>query len=333
MRFSFSRQKLDLIFTRLKENTNLSFEGLSRAFGVSSRTIRDWRNAKANIPGQFLEFLKLHGVAVPKYDRVFDEYTLKSKAGKLGAKIRYEMYGNPGTPEGRKKGGLKGIKTMTDKGIRYFLPRDVIFPTYSEELAEFIGILLGDGGINERQISITLHKKNDWAYAQYVHGLIKRLFSVDSSIIPKRNENVVTILVSRVKIIQFLNKMGLPKGNKVKNQIAVPLWILESLNFRKACVRGLLDTDGCFYVDRHLTKGTLYSHCGMNFSNRSLPLLSFFMETLEQMGLHPTRNTRFSVFLRREGDIVAYAEEVGFANPKHLEKYQKFFLGRVPKRS
>ena len=72
----------------------------------------------------------------------------------------------------------------------------------------------------------------------------------------------------------------------------------------------------------------------MNFTNRSLPVLSFFKTKLKQLGFHPTHNTKFSIFLRKENEIIKYFQMIGSSNLKHLYKYKQYFknkFGGVPK--
>ena len=132
-------------------------------------------------------------------------------------------------------------------------------------------------------------------------------------------------MISRKKLIEFLIEKGLKIGNKVRQQVAVPKWISKSELFMKYCMRGLLDTDGCFYVDKHKYKDKIYLNCGINFTNRSLPILNFFRDNLVKFNYHPTQKTKFSIFLRREEEIIRYFKEIGSSNPKHLKKFQKYF--------
>lgn len=55
-------------------------------------------------------------------------------------------------------------------------------PPYSLELAEFIGIILGDGSLSKNQLTITLHKFDDKDFISYVKNLIKRLLGVAPSV-------------------------------------------------------------------------------------------------------------------------------------------------------
>lgn len=123
-------------------------------------------------------------------------------------------------------------------------------------------------------------------------------------------------------------------GSKVKHQVDVPSWVKKSKEFTKLCLRGLFDTDGCFYIDKHHYKDKVYYNCAMNFTNRSIPILLFFRRKLEQLKFHPTRNKKFIISLRREKEIISYFQRIGTSNPKHLNKFKQFFgnkYGEVPK--
>jgi hypothetical protein len=266
-----------------------------------------------------------------KFDR---KQHLKIIASK-GGKARMKIYGNPGTKVGRSLGGKRSSETHLNMDLSRFVARKVSPPSFSNDLAEFVGILLGDGGLSNYQVTITLNKSDDHEYTDYVARLTKKLFNVPLTIRERKEKNVNVIVVSRALLVKFLQSIGLKVGNKVINQVTVPKWILADQDFKKKCAKGLLDTDGCFYVDKHLIKGKLYKNAGINFTNRSLPLLEFFKNTLIELGYSPTHTLKFSVVLRKEADIVRYFDEIGSSNPKHLNKFRAYIeeKGRVPKRS
>ena len=63
-----------------------------------------------------------------------------------------------------------------------YLRRKIInIPLLSEKLAEFMGILYGDGGLTRYQVKVTFNKI-DKAYAEFVTRLIKKLFSISASL-------------------------------------------------------------------------------------------------------------------------------------------------------
>lgn len=91
-------------------------------------------------------------INLPQNIKILPEYWSVKKASRLGALRRIELYGNPGTPEGRRKGGLNTQKKFRSdpriaKRIGFILRKKIKYPKESPALAEFIGIMLGDGGV------------------------------------------------------------------------------------------------------------------------------------------------------------------------------------------
>ncbi len=57
--------------------------------------------------------------------------------------------------------------------------KKILLPKHSIHLAEFFGIMLGDGGINNPwQATITLNATKDREYSRYIKELIKFLFGL-----------------------------------------------------------------------------------------------------------------------------------------------------------
>lgn len=327
----------------IQSNLGLTSNELSKIAEVSARSFRDWKKEKYSIPLPVLErFCKLAKVPLPKNIEIRDPFWYTSEGSRKGGLARYKKYGCVGgSPEYRKK---KWFEWWERKGKFQKHPiinvcSPIKIPLHSLKLAELVGIILGDGGITNYQLSITLNKHDDKDFAIYVKDLITKLFNVKPSFYDcqkNKQESVISIVVSRVKLVHFFVNMGLCVGSKVKNQVGVPAWINQSPNFIKACLRGMFDTDGCFYIERHYYKDKVYLNCAMSFSNYSLPLLVFFKNSLEKFNFHPTNSGSHNITLRKEGEILRYFLEIKSSNSKHLNKFQKYFqdkYGEVPKRS
>ena len=110
----------------------------------------------------------------------------------------------------------------------------------------------------------------------------------------------------------------------------MPNWITDNDEYCKKFIRGLFDTDGSVYVDKHLIKGKIYQNQGWAFTSYSVKLRNDILNLLRSFGYSPTlRESQRSVYMRRREDIEKYFKEIGSSNPKHLERYLN---GRVPKR-
>lgn len=330
MRVKVASQDLNKFFEQIKVKLDKPWQIIALEIGnIHPRTLQDWRRGQYLPQSEVLEKLSEAAlVPLPPIQERLDPYWYVRKGARLGAIRRAELYGNLGTPEGRRKGGQISIKKNRLLKNKWFLSKEINKPEQSENLAEFVGAILGDGGITPYQVTITLHRILDIAYAEYLAKLGERLFRVKPSLRIRMRDATCRVVFSSLKLRTHLSQMGLPMGNKVKNQVEVPKWIRRKQAFINACIRGLMDTDGCFYVDRHQIKGKLYFNAALNFTNRSIPLLSFLKGELERLGYHPTQKTPYSVFLRREQEIARYFQEIGSSNPKHKNKYKEYLKNR-----
>lgn len=323
---------------KIQEILKLSSEEIAIIAGVHARTIRDWKREKFLISlDAAKELCKKSNVILPKNIEIREPFWYVPIGAKAGGLASYKKYGSL-SKRNKKYRKKKWLEWWEKKGKfnqnQYFLPKDIFLPKNSVQLAEFVGILLGDGSISDRQISITLNGVDDLDFSFYVKNLVDNLFSVKSSVYTRKSKSILNIVVSRTKLVKFMLNMGLKIGSKVRQQTGVPKWINKSEFFTKSCMKGLLDTDGCFYIDKHKYKSKIYLNCGINFTNRSLPILNFFKDNLIKFGYHPTQKTKFSIFLRREEEIIRYFKEIGSSNPKHSGKFSKYYnnkFGEVPK--
>ena len=114
-------------------------------------------------------------------------------------------------------------------------------------------------------------------------------------------------------------------GNKVVHQVDIPEWIKNNKAFSRECIRGLFDTDGCFFVHNYVSKGRKYSYLKIAFTSASLPLLSSVAKTLINFGFN-VRITKNHKDVRIEDSkyVLKYIREIGSHNQKHLDKIKKW---------
>ena len=255
----------------------------------------------------------------------------KSEKARRGGLRRIELYGNPGTPDGRSKGGKSTIRlfhqnpTLANK-LGFIIRKEIRYPVLCVELAELIGIILGDGGLpGNHQLTISFNRKTDRDYSLYIGRILKRLFSIDYHIYNRKDSNGAEIVVSSSNLIAFLMEQGLIVGNKVKNQIDIPEWINEKVEYQKACLRGLIDTDGSFYSHRYNSNGRNYDYLKLCFASRSKPLLNSVLRVLKKLNfdvyLHGVQ-----LYIYSRSGIKKYYKEIGSHNPKHLNKLKSFLF-------
>lgn len=293
---------------------------------LSERTIRDWRRGKFLMDkNSMLNLCKKTNTPKPKNLKEKEDFWYANPY--VGAKACIQKYGRIGGDQEYQK--KKWYEWWNDRGrfikSPLFRRKPIKKPEKCKELAEFIGIMLGDGGMTTagQQIQITLNNIDDKEYINFVCKIIRKLFGRKPSVLTYKNERASKILLSSMNLVDYLMELGLMKGNKVKLQVGVPQWIKNDLNFSKACVRGLIDTDGCIFDERHKIKNKFYCYKRLNFSNRSVNLLEFVYNILGTFDLKPRSRKNIYVQIDSQTEIEKYFQIIGTSNPKHLKRYHK----------
>ncbi|MFH0937072.1 MAG: hypothetical protein V1808_02170 [Candidatus Daviesbacteria bacterium] len=311
----------------VQEKSGLNFVGLAKLIEVSSRTLRDWKREKYRpSKDSIFKLSQLSGVKLPTY-KVVSQQEHMNQIAVTGGRRRLELYGPPGTKEGRSKGGTTSwIRRKNDPELWKKYTKDILYPEESEELAEFIGIMLGDGGMTHFQCVIYLNSETDREYVEYVCHLIKKLFGLKASIYESKKDKVLRISIAGVNLVKYLTLKGLKLGNKVRLQVAVPSWVQARTEYTKACIRGLIDTDGSFFIHKYRVKGQEYSYPRINFTSKSKPIINFAYEGLINLDFNPKKSGENQICLYSQKEVRKYLEVIGANNIKNAINW---FLGRV----
>ncbi len=192
--------------------------------------------------------------------------------------------------------------------------RKINLPSLSPDLAEFIGIMLGDGGLTSSQCIVYLNSETDQEFAYYVRDLILKLFGLTPKIYVHKKHKVWRVSISSVSLVRYLILRGLSVGGKVNLQSGVPNWIWRKSDYIKGCVRGLIDTDGSFILHKYKVRQKEYSYAKISFTNRSKPLIDFVYQALNNLGFNPKKSYKHQVWLHRQAEVMRYLEEIGVRN-------------------
>ncbi|MHB8860399.1 MAG: LAGLIDADG family homing endonuclease [Minisyncoccota bacterium] len=307
-----------------KAGRKLSVTDIADTCQCSERTVRDWRREKFSMPLIAVHALSVKArVPIPKSIRIHDAYAHIARASRMGAAATIKKYGRIPHDEDHRKKQWRLWWESTGKFTKNPIleSKAVHKPRHSADLAEFIGIMMGDGGISMYQIIITLHHIDDLEYALFVTSLIERLFKIRPKIYHSPKNSVNDVVVSRKELVRYLHEFGLPIGNKVKQQIDIPVWIKHNQKFAIACLRGLIDTDGCIFTHRYRVKNTQYAYKKLSFTSASKPLRESVYDLLQEFGFHP-RMADTDVRLDRIEDMKHYFSLINSHNPKHLRRYE-----------
>lgn len=331
-RLGVSKKEQRKFFRNIKAVSGLGWSELSVFCDVSQRAFGDWTRARYTAPFEAASLLSSKfKVALPKNRKILEPYWYIKKYAVRGALARQKLYGLLGNIETRRRGGLISQQRRRKNPDKYRLlgcnVRKESKPLKeSKELAELFGILLGDGGITDNQIRVTLNRKTDREYANFVSRLIYKIFKEKPSI--NKRKNVLNLTLSGVNIVESLEKLGLKRGNKVANQVPISRWILNNRNFAKACVRGLIDTDGGVYFHNHVTNGIRYTHFGLTFSNHSRPIIQGVNKILRESSFTPSIVKNRKIYIYTLSEIKRYFQIIGSSNPKHTQRFNHYLISK-----
>lgn len=255
-----------------------------------------------------------------------------SRIGQMGGAALIRKHGNPGTEKGRSQGGKNAILRIREMqksgGAAGFLVAKKLAPIRkSIKLAEFIGVLFGDGHVGRYQTSITLDSKTDRAYAEYLKSMAEEYFGVAITLSFRKKARALDLTISSVAFSKQMVRFGMVEGDKLRKGLHIPEWVISSRSYTQAFLRGLFDTDGCVYSELKKINGKGYRYIGMAFASASPVFLGEVARALRELGFSPTYTIRQkSIYLRRQNEVDAYFSRVASHNRKHSVRYQKFLL-------
>lgn len=328
----FLKGKQKEFLEKIEKILKISWPEFCRIIKIHPRSLSDWRREKYSLPLSVLKKIcQVAGIKLPNDIEIKKAFWSTSKAGLISGKKVYEKYGTVGgNAEYRKEQWRKWWNSAGKYNKNSIItPRSIIQPNRSEGLAEFIGVVLGDGSITKRQIVIYLHYRDDAEYGEFVAKLARNLFSVPVAKYFRESCSINMFVISRSALVDFfVTQLGLSIGNKVKHQVDLPQWIKRNKKFAVASLRGLMDTDGSVFAERHNINGKVYTYPRLVFTNYSKPLIVTVFRVLKNLGFAPKIRSRgIRVALEKKQDILKYFKIINSHNPKHKTRLAKILGG------
>ncbi len=184
--------------------------------------------------------------------------------------------------------------------LQHAVPKD-------ENLAELIGIVLGDGNLYKHPRTENLRitcNSNDTSYIRHVSCIIKKVLRKTPNVRKRKDENAVSVDLYQCKISKRLN---LPCGNKIKNNVGIPYWVFSNKDYMRKCLKGLFETDGCFHEDRDN-----YTRI-IEFKNNCARLREDAYNILLKLGFNPQLGRNY-VRLAKRNEVYEFKELIDFRN-------------------
>lgn len=325
-RIIFEKGKQAKFIIDCKSKLCMTWIDFAKLIGVNCRTLRDWSKEKKKMPYDVALWLaKDNEVILPKKVKIMRWSDHLKAISKRGGIAHHNKYGRIGNKTDRERAWRKWWDNKGKyKKIAIFERKEINIPTKDARLAEFVGIMIGDGCISDYALRITLDTLVDKDYISYVVKLLKYLFNVDPTIFVHTDSRATDIIIQRKNLIDFCINIGLNIGHKIRQNIDVPVWVKSDNEFSIACVRGLFDTDGCIFNHRYIVHKREYNYTKIAFTNKCPLVIKFVKDILLKLGfcVRISKNGN-DVRIESKKDVQRYVDIIGTSNPKFLDKITK----------
>src|SRR3989344_3727221 len=161
----------------------------------------------------------------------------------------------------------------------------------SSELAEEIGLHLGDGSMNFYKgrgfYQLRGDINSDRAhYESVIKPLYKKLYNLDVNLRDMPSDSVYGFQIWSQALVSFkAHALKLPLG--FKRDFDVPWFIIGNDDYKKSFVRGVFDTDGTLYLEKK--NGSLYPR--IEITTISNLFAQRLLKILKSLDFRATMNT------------------------------------------
>lgn len=174
----------------------------------------------------------------------------------------------------------------------------------TKELAELIGVVLGDGNIHKfpRTEALTIAcNANNTGFINRYANLVHKIFLKKPSI----NKTLTNCIKIRIYQKYLSVRLGIPCGARGKLKIEIPSWILNNKENLISYLRGLYEAEGSFCIHK-----PTYTYKFL-FANRNESLLDNVYKGLRILGFHPHRS-KYQIQVSKKEEVHKVKELLKF---------------------
>ncbi|OHA78510.1 MAG: hypothetical protein A2V96_02715 [Candidatus Yonathbacteria bacterium RBG_16_43_6] len=177
------------------------------------------------------------------------------------------------------------------------------------DLAELIGVILGDGHICKyprcEELRLISNSNNSGFIERYA-DIIEKVFKKKPYIISSNQTNSTKIGVYE-KLIS--KRIGIAVGARKDLIITVPEWILKKREYMIRYLRGLYEAEGSFCVHEQT-----YTHKFL-FANRNISMLNNVFELMKRLGFSPHKS-KDQIQISKKDEVYRAMEVLSFRDYK-----------------
>lgn len=307
-----------------------SGRSLSLKIKVPYGTLKNWfQEEKRYIPKEIIPLEVINKTKI--LDEQKDNWGV-TKGGRNSYKMIVKKYGISEIRKRQSNGGKKAARLKVE--LEPLIDNNVIF---NPLFLEFYGALLGDGWLSKlnykkktiRIIGLCGHISLDREYLLSWKKNITSMFNRDPYIKYIQKDNGMQLIFGHLNLFKFLNEnLKFPIGKKENLHLTKDLKILGFENL-KYIIRGIFDTDGCFYFDK-------------TPANKPYPCLSITMKEpllMEQIysiliargfKVYHYKSERIQkLILKGSKQLKKWMVEIGSSNPYKFNKMEKALVAQT----
>lgn len=197
--------------------------------------------------------------------------------------------------ETMKRKKIDNFAAWRDKEVRSGRIRIYFSPLPKNgDLAELIGVVLGDGHIERfprTERLLIFSNANNHGFVRRYAALVEKLFKKKPYIYTQSGQNCTRISLYENRISA---RLGVPTGARKDIVFRIPPWIFRKRSYVVRHLRGLYEAEGSHSVHKPTSTYKL------NFSNKNQSLLKNVTELLTVLGLSSHRDSsRVQISKRR----------------------------------
>lgn len=293
---------------------------LAQYLGTSKSIVDSYIAGKLTLPeGRFLKLMQV----LPKQSRQVFSQNIFYKDGNWG----------------RRKGGRSTYtkhKEIFDYGR--MLPRKNVTQMsdlkieLNSDLCEFIGAFIGDGFIGRYGKSSMLQITGDATldldyYQSKLIPIAQKAFPTIRYRLSHKDNTLRLTFYSKALVSLFNERFLFPIGKKCYT-VRIPDEIAHSSQERVAAtLRGIFDTDGCFFFDNRSLYRKPYIRIALHLSNPGL--IGQVQSLLGSFGIASrTTKNNGTLYVNGVKNVVLFVRKIGSSNERHLSKIRKISLRR-----
>jgi len=194
----------------------------------------------------------------------------------------------------------------------------------NSKVAEFVGILLGDGSISKRtnnkgqnRIKISFDSREK-QYIGYVSDLVENIFGLKPILKYRKNENTADLFLFKKECLNKILDLGVKLSPKRNNALIPGDFVGNALELD--VLRGYFDTDGSVVITNN--NGVIYPRLEMKVCPS--PMQKQFSEILRRrgfrFGFYNCGNGEKRIQMNGKKQLEKWTKRIGFHNSKHITK-------------